>query len=160
MRMFAKLLLLPIVALGLSSCASTMVTEENRTVYFDFGKSTLTSEAKAKLDNIATTLNDDSSVGAVNLVGYADHIGNEASNDALSKRRANAVKAYLSKKGWTYSAVGDTRWVGESQSTGCGEKASSETIACLSPDRKVEIQFVSKISDFCQHKFSRHCRQD
>lgn len=160
MKLYAKFLLAPVLALGLSACASVHMTEEDRTVNFDFGKATLSHEAKAKLDTIVSTLNRDDTIGAVNIVGYADHIGDAKANDVLSKRRAAAVKSYLSKKGWNYSVVGDTRWVGESQSNkSCGDKANRATIDCLAPSRKVEVEFVSKISEFCKNLTTRHCRQ-
>jgi len=161
MTRFFKFLLVPSLALGLTSCASTMMNENDRTVHFEFGKSHLTAEAKGKLDRMVDVLKSDSSVGAVNIVGYADHIGSERANESLSKRRAHAVKKYLEKKGWNYTNVGATRWVGEAHSNaGCGDKASRSTIECLSPDRKVEVEFVAKLSEYCQHKYGRHCRQD
>ncbi len=66
--------------------------------YFDFDKSVLKAEGKAKLDDLASKL------GLVNVetliaTGHTDSVGSDAYNDALSLRRANAVKAYLVSKG-------------------------------------------------------------
>jgi len=160
MSKFSHALLLPVLAIGLTACASATLTPEDRTVNFPFGKSDLTAEAKGKLDHVVSVIKDDSSVGAVNIVGYADRIGNAKANDHLSKRRANTVKRYMEKKGWNYSTIDNTRWVGESESNAaCGDKATRATIDCLAPDRKVEVELMSKISDFCTNWTSRHCRQ-
>ena len=66
--------------------------------YFDFDKSTLKAEGKAKLDELAGKL------GMVNVetivaTGHTDSVGADAYNQSLSVRRANAVKAYLVSKG-------------------------------------------------------------
>jgi len=70
-------------------------TEE---VFFDFAKSTLTDEAKGKLDSVAQ------SVAKLNrpvleLEGWADTIGRVEGNLVLSRKRADAVTRYLVGKG-------------------------------------------------------------
>ena len=160
MRLSSLSLLVPVMALGLTACAGTNMPLEDRTVHFSFGKATLSAEAKGKLNTIANVAKSDESIGAVNIVGYADRIGNAKANEHLSKRRANTVKAYLNKKGWNYTNVEQTRWVGESQSTGCEDKATRKNIDCLAPDRKVEVEFISRISEFCTNWTGRHCRQN
>ena len=66
--------------------------------FFDFNKSVLKPEGKAKLDDLVNK------VKAINLeviiaVGHTDYIGSDAYNQKLSVRRAEAVKAYLVSKG-------------------------------------------------------------
>ena len=66
--------------------------------FFDFDKSVLKPEGKAKLDDLA------SKVKGINLevviaVGHTDSVGSDAYNQKLSVRRAEAVKAYLVSKG-------------------------------------------------------------
>ncbi|MGA2552029.1 MAG: outer membrane protein OmpA [Burkholderiaceae bacterium] len=66
--------------------------------FFDFNKSVLKPEAKAKLDDLVSKLS------AINLeviiaVGHTDSIGSDAYNQKLSVRRAESVKAYLVSKG-------------------------------------------------------------
>lgn len=66
--------------------------------FFDFDKSTLKPEAKAKLDDLV------SKTKGINLeviiaVGHTDSVGTDAYNQKLSIRRSEAVKAYLVSKG-------------------------------------------------------------
>ena len=66
--------------------------------FFDFDKAVLKPEGKAKLNDLA------SKVAGINLevviaVGHTDSTGPAKYNQALSVRRAEAVKAYLVSKG-------------------------------------------------------------
>ncbi|RYE95581.1 MAG: OmpA family protein, partial [Oxalobacteraceae bacterium] len=66
--------------------------------FFDFDKSVLKPEGRAKLDDLI------SKMGGINLeviiaVGHTDSVGSDAYNQRLSVRRAEAVKAYLTTKG-------------------------------------------------------------
>lgn len=66
--------------------------------YFDFDKSVIKSEAFDYLDEIADVLNTHPRI-TVKVQGHTDSIGTKAYNDALSIRRAQAVKTYLTDKG-------------------------------------------------------------
>lgn len=48
---------------------------EDRTVYFEFNKSSLTAEATGKLDSLMGILRDTPDVQSLSIVGYADRIG-------------------------------------------------------------------------------------
>ena len=66
--------------------------------FFDFDKSVLKPEGKAKLDDLV------GKVKGINLeviiaVGHTDSVGSDAYNQKLSVRRSEAVKAYLVSKG-------------------------------------------------------------
>ncbi len=115
---------------------------EDRTVYFAFNDSTLTDEAKTKLDSLLRILKSDRQIQSVSIVGYADRIGSVEYNDKLSRKRAMTVKDYLASQGYLNSTVTKTRWVGKSKpSANCSNKdGRSQLIECLSPDRKVEVQ--------------------
>ncbi len=82
--------------------AKSVVAAEKITLqadaYFDFDKSTLKSEGKAKLDELAGKLGQ-VNVETIVATGHTDSVGADAYNQALSVRRANAVKAYLVSKG-------------------------------------------------------------
>src|SRR5688500_2492014 len=67
-------------------------------VLFDFDKSVIKPDGRSKLDDLA------SKIRSINLevviaIGHADAVGSDAYNQALSVRRAEAVKAYLTSKG-------------------------------------------------------------
>lgn len=117
------------------------LSKEQRTVYFDFNKSTLNANEKSKLDGLARTIAASKEVSSVDIVGYADQIGDSGYNKALSKRRADTVKSFLSAKGLKTRKV-RVDGMGEAGSvTNCdtsGER--SALIGCLSADRRVEIQ--------------------
>ena len=68
--------------------------QETTAVNFRVGSSVLNTDAKAKLDAIATkALN--SKAYVLEVTGYADSTGSTARNRALSQRRADAVITYL-----------------------------------------------------------------
>jgi len=109
---------------------------------FDFDKAILKPAGKEKLDDLA------SKIGALNLevvvaTGYTDRIGSDKYNDRLSLRRAQAVKAYLVSKGIEANRI-YTEGKGKRNpvTTGCNQKNRKALIACLAPDRRVEVEVV------------------
>jgi len=104
-------------------------------VLFDFDKSVLKNEGKAKLDDLATKVN------AINLevviaIGHTDSIGSDAYNQKLSVRRAESVKAYLVSKGVAPNRV-YTEGKGEKQPV-----ASNKTKDGRAKNRRVEIEVI------------------
>ena len=103
--------------------------------FFDFDKSVIKPEGKAKLDDLV------GKVKAINLeviiaVGHTDSVGSDAYNQKLSLRRSQAVKAYLVSKG-----IDKTRIYTE----GKGEKqpvADNKTKEGRAKNRRVEIEVV------------------
>jgi len=67
------------------------------TVPFAFDKWTLTPSAKEDLDSLATGLSADKRF-VISVEGYTDSIGNRTYNEALSRKRADAVVTYLVAK--------------------------------------------------------------
>ena len=103
--------------------------------FFDFDKSVLKPEGKAKLDDLV------SKVKSINLeviiaVGHTDSIGTDAYNQKLSVRRAEAVKAYLVSKGIEKNRV-YTEGKGEKQPV-----ADNRTAEGRAKNRRVEIEVV------------------
>ena len=114
--------------------AATKVTYAADT-FFDFNKSVLKADGKAKLDDLA------GKVKAINLeviiaVGHTDSAGSDAYNQKLSVKRADAVKAYLTTKGIEKNRV-YTEGKGEKQPV-----ADNKTDAGRSKNRRVEIEVV------------------
>lgn len=93
-----------------------------------------------KLDDIAAALNANTQINQVIITGYADRIGSDKYNLNLSEKRANSVKTYLNNKGvdgQRLNAVGK----GESNPVVvCNNKKRADLIACLEPNRRVEIE--------------------
>ncbi|KND54097.1 Outer membrane protein A precursor [Candidatus Paraburkholderia schumanniana] len=110
---------------------------------FDFDKAVLKPAGKEKLDDLA------SKIGALNLevvvaTGYTDRIGSDKYNDRLSLRRAQAVKAYLVSKGIEANRI-YTEGKGKRDpvtKNSCHQKNRKQLIACLAPNRRVEVEVV------------------
>lgn len=112
---------------------------------FDFDKAVLRAEGKAKLDQLANDIKG-IKLEVIIAVGHADRIGSDKYNQNLSERRAAAVKDYLVGKGVEANRV-YAEGKGEKQPiTGdtCGKSVvkSKKLIACLQPDRRVEIEVI------------------
>ena len=111
---------------------------------FDFDKAVLRDEGKAKLDKLAGDIKG-IKLEVIIAVGHADRFGTDAYNQKLSEKRADAVKAYLVAKGIEPNRV-YTEGKGEKQPVTkpdqCKGAKSKKTIACLQPDRRVEIEVI------------------
>jgi len=111
-------------------------------VLFEFNKADLRPAGQQKLDEISDRLKG-ANVQQINAIGHADRIGSDDYNKQLSEKRAEAVKDYLAQKGVEESKV---RSEGRGKSepvTGdqCkGNKPNAKLIACLQPDRRVDIE--------------------
>ncbi|MBL8957334.1 MAG: OmpA family protein [Myxococcaceae bacterium] len=68
-------------------------------VYFDTGKATIQARSNALLDQVAAVLQEHTEVQRVAVEGHTDSRGSAAFNTKLSQDRADAVRAYLVKKG-------------------------------------------------------------
>jgi OOP family OmpA-OmpF porin len=104
-------------------------------VLFDFDKSVIKPDGRSKLDDLANK------VRSINLevviaIGHADAVGSDAYNQALSVRRAEAVKAYLMSKGIEGNRV-YTEGKGEKQPV-----ADNKTAAGRAKNRRSEIEVI------------------
>lgn len=110
-------------------------------VTFAFGKANLKPQAKATLDGIYGEIAQVNNAN-VAVAGYTDRIGKDAPNVKLSQRRADSVANYLVAKGvpaQSISAVGHGKANPVTGSTCDAVKGRKALIACLAPDRRVEI---------------------
>jgi OOP family OmpA-OmpF porin len=115
---------------------------------FAFDKATLTPTGRSQLSTYADKLK------ALNLesvvaVGHTDRIGTEAYNQKLSERRAAAVRAFLIEQGVPADKVfsegrGESQPVtgDQCQKMGRENAANHKLVACLAPDRRVEVEAV------------------
>jgi OOP family OmpA-OmpF porin len=109
---------------------------------FDFDKAVLKAAGKAGLDKLTNEING-VDYETVLVTGHTDRIGSNQYNQKLSERRANAVKAYLISKGIpdsriTSAGLGETQPV--TKAGECNGPRSNKLIACLQPDRRVEVE--------------------
>lgn len=111
---------------------------------FDFDKAILRSEGKAKLDKLSEDAKD-LNLEVIIATGHADRFGSDAYNQKLSEKRAQAVKAYLMDKGIEANRIfaegkGETQPV--TKPGDCKGPKSKKVIACLQPDRRVDIEVI------------------
>ncbi len=118
----------------------TMMDETKKfALYFDFDSTKV-----EDVSNIVNYLGTLSSLKEIKLAGHADPIGSEAYNLKLSQRRAEAVAKELSAAGVDASKMSIT-FLGESQPIANCTGRGAELIACLRPDRRVDVEiFGSK----------------
>lgn len=111
-------------------------------VLFAFDKSVLKPEGKAVLDALASQL-EGATYDNILVTGHTDRFGSNAYNQKLSERRANTVKDYLAGKNVQAGRI-DAEGRGETQPvTKAGEckgAKSAKVIACLQPDRRVDVE--------------------
>ena len=110
---------------------------------FDFDKAVVKPEGKQALDKFSNDLKG-TQYDAVQVTGHTDRIGSHAYNLKLSSRRAEAVSAYLVQSGGVASGKIAAKGVDGADPVtkpgDCkGSKASKALIACLQPDRRVEV---------------------
>lgn len=103
--------------------------------FFDFDKSVLKPDGKAKLDDLASKLQG-MNLEVIIAVGHTDSVGTDAYNQKLSVRRSEAVKAYLVSKGIEANRV-YTEGKGEKQPV-----ADNKSAAGRAKNRRVEIEVV------------------
>ncbi len=113
----------------------------NSDVTFAFGKANLKPQAQAALDGIYGEIAQINGA-KVAVAGYTDRIGSDAGNLKLSQRRADTVANYFVSKGVAADAISATGYGKANPVTGatCDQvKGRKALIACLAPDRRVEI---------------------
>ncbi len=111
---------------------------------FDFDKAVLRPKGRDALDAFMGKFQG-AELQTITAVGHTDRLGSDQYNQRLSEQRAAAVKDYLVSKGIEPSNV-RAEGMGESQPvTKAGECVggkSKKLIACLQPDRRVEIEVI------------------
>jgi OOP family OmpA-OmpF porin len=107
------------------------------------GKTAIDTEVLSKLANV-------SKLELILVTGHTDRIGTQAYNQKLSERRADAVRDYLVSKGVAKDKI-ETLGMGKTQPVPgvvCNQpypKERKALIACLAPDRRVEVEVKGEI---------------
>jgi OOP family OmpA-OmpF porin len=111
---------------------------------FDFDKAALRPAGRDALDSFVSKLRD-VSPETIMAIGHTDRIGTERYNQRLSEQRVASVKAYMVSKGVEPGRV-YTEGKGETQPVtkagDCAGPKSAKVIACLQPDRRVDIEVI------------------
>lgn len=108
---------------------------------FDFDSAVLKPTGHQALDKLVSDLGG-VSYDAIAVTGHTDRLGSHAYNLKLSARRADAVSAYLVKSGIPSGKISSSGVNGANSVTNSlckGTRATPALIACLQPDRRVEV---------------------
>jgi OOP family OmpA-OmpF porin len=116
----------------------------NGEAFFGFNRYSLTPNAMQKIDAFLADLQG-APYKLIVVTGHADRIGSDRYNRQLSEQRALQVKRYLGTKGVQTAKI-ETNAVGAMEPAtapgACEGLSREETIACLAPDRRVELEVV------------------
>jgi outer membrane protein OmpA-like peptidoglycan-associated protein len=108
-----------------------------RWIFFDFGKADLNPESKVELDKMAHILRENPGMTGV-LRGNTDAVSGDDFNNALSRRRAEAAKAYLVTLGIDGSRI-TIEAVGERQPIAANALQGYDTPEGRQLNRRVEL---------------------
>jgi OOP family OmpA-OmpF porin len=115
---------------------------------FDFDKSVLKPEGMRAIDTeIIEKLKGVQKIELILVTGHTDRIGSQAYNQKLSERRADSVRNYMVSKGVPKDKI-ETLGMGKTQpvpGVKCEMKNMKELIACLAPNRRVEVEVKGEI---------------
>lgn len=105
------------------------------------GLSDLNPKGKYDLDNLAAQLKQFDQLNSIKITGHTDYLGADAYNLRLSEQRAQTVRQYFISQGLPANKVyavgmGESQAVKQCASTG----NRSALIACLQPNRRVEVE--------------------
>ena len=125
----------PVAAPAAPAAPATEKVSFAADAFFDFNKTALKPEGKAKLDDLVGKVKG-LNLEVVIAVGHTDSVGSDAYNDKLSVKRSEAVKAYLADKGIDASKI-YTEGKGEKQPVADNKSADGRA-----KNRRVEIEVV------------------
>lgn len=114
---------------------------------FGFDSATLQPAGRSELDALIADLRD-VNVQSISVVGHTDRIGNRQYNLDLSRRRAETVRDYLISSSNVPAGNITARGINSDEPVTtmaqCGnELARPQLIACLQPDRRVEVEVTA-----------------
>lgn len=114
-----------------------------------FGRDEMLPGGQERLAEVAQRLKGYQSIQSLTIVGHTDRLGSNAYNDALSKKRAETVKAALESLGVKAGKI-ETRGAGKREpvtpaATCASTKARKPLIDCLQADRRVSIEVTGTV---------------
>ena len=113
-------------------------------VLFAFDRSSeqdLQLRGREELNELAAQLRSFEQLNSITVIGHTDYLGSDAYNQNLSQQRAETVRRYLAAQGLPADKIravgmGETQPVKQCDNNG----SRNQLIACLQPNRRVEIQ--------------------
>ena len=105
------------------------------TIYFEYDRSEITDESRAKLDAKVPILSQNAGV-RIRIAGHTDSRGSDEYNLALGQRRAAAAKRYLTDRGIDGGRIEIVSF-GEERGT-----CSDESDSCWSQNRRDEFEIT------------------
>jgi outer membrane protein OmpA-like peptidoglycan-associated protein len=131
----------PVKAKPVAVASSAATVINLAPILFDFGMATIGSQARQKLESEGLAkLMERREVRYV-INGHSDELGSPQYNQALSEKRAEAVRSYLVSNGVDASKVEVVAFGRRMPVATCADvKGKREQIACLAPNRRVNVE--------------------
>ena len=109
---------------------------------FDFNRAQLSPDIRTKIDSdVLPKLKDFAEIRYINVNGHSDLLGSPTYNQALSEKRAAAVRDYLVAQGVSGDKIEVYGFGKTLPIKSCrGEKGRRALIECLAPNRRVQIE--------------------
>lgn len=111
---------------------------------FGFDSAVLSSEGQQAVQGILAQVREASQVQSIRVTGYTDRIGSASYNQALSLRRAEAVRSALVQGGVPAASISAEGRGAADPMVQCAQRNRRELIACLAPNRRVQIAGVAQ----------------
>lgn len=111
---------------------------------FGFDSAVLSSEGQQAVQGILAQVREASQVQSIRVTGYTDRIGSARYNQALSLRRAEAVRSALVQGGVPAASISAEGRGAADPMVQCAQRNRRELIACLAPNRRVQIAGVAQ----------------
>ena len=141
---------LPAPAVPAAATRETFVLLADALFRFDrYGRDEMLPGGQERLAEVAQRLKGYQSIQSLTIVGHTDRLGSSAYNDALSKKRAETVKAALESLGVKAAKI-EARGAGKrspvTPADACAKAAPrKQLIDCLQADRRVSIEVTGVV---------------
>ena len=106
---------------------------------FGFDSAVLSAEGQQAVQGILAQVREAAQVQSIRVTGYTDRIGSASYNQSLSQRRAEAVRSALVQGGVPAASISAEGRGAAEPIVQCGQRNRRELIACLAPNRRVQI---------------------
>ncbi len=106
---------------------------------FGFDSDVLSQAGQSAVQGVLAQVREASQVQSIQVVGYTDRIGGADYNQRLSQRRAESVRVALVQGGVPAQTISAEGRGAADPLVQCTQQNQRELIACLAPNRRVQI---------------------